>query len=773
MRKIFNLLALLIVTLIYSQKPVLEQGVYRSNVKGQKVMLKVGEDNNYEMSFLYGKYTTQNDTITFKNMTSGESSFKIKINEAPFSSTFKIKILTEYMMYFGSNIYIGTQKDDNTIVEFKSLEEYLGKNASRFRNRQKEINIDVEKTKYLYFVENNYEGKGSTISKFQIDLNANELEITYEPSFNILELKGLIDPETKKLSILEGLNKNPIFTFEKDGTPETKNDLLKPLQVVFEKDWLKNSGFAEPEDTTAFFGEREASQYNFKHTNLKNYQDAIKSIEKTPTKFLVIVVDNSKDGKKSFDQFIKEDEMQLSRVMRRQYNSMSDHFNYYYATDKDKALLDGLKIKDKSSLVFLNSNGEMVYHTNATLKENPELFQVYNSVYDEINKANAKLKLDKITANKKATLPDFKKALFDIVTTKKGYNNDYSDVVADTVAVGVSEDYDTMAVDTTVATVDAVEDYDGDYYHVNDPENLYAFKTSKQVIAQKWKLIVDFYTKNGALDDEFIQICKKELNDSGFTFKLFEEKKQVSDLDFKILDYIFKNYEAILKLNDTAKIQSVDNYEDEYYPKAPNLNTDISVSLSSFFQKQLSNYDKLDNATKNKLVNYYKLFMKLSGYNISDFNTYLQKIDESNPTDKSFYYSEFEDFYQTIISKNSSLIESLDEMYANRKNNYTDWDDFKNSYTRLANTVAWNVVETKVNDKKIIQNAINWSESSLKVDKKNAYYLDTLAQLYYKNNEREKAIVTEQKAIEAIEISNITLINEYKEVLEKMKNGTY
>ena len=463
--------------------------------------------------------------------------------------------------------------------------------------------------------------------------------------------------------------------------------------------------------------------------------------------------------------------LELSRYMQGQYNSQKDHFNYYFTNDKDKMLLDNLKIKDKTSFIFLNSNGEMVYHTKATLKENSELFQVYNSVYDEVYKANAKLKLDKITANKKATLPDFKKAFFDIVNTKKGYNNDYNDVLVDSVAVGVSEDYDTMAVDTTAAVVDYDGDYDGDYYHVNDPENLYVFKTPKEVVAEKWRKIVDYYTKLSAIDEDFIQICKKELTDNGFSFKLFEDKKQVSELDFRILDYLFKNFEAIEKAIEKVTISEEDDYND--YEKVPIATSEISGSLSSFFQKQLINSDKLDETTRNKLIVYYKSFLKLSGYNLSDFDSYMQKIDQSNPTDKSFYFKEFDDFYQTITSKNTSLIETLDEMYSKRKNKYNDWDDFKSTYATLANSVAWKVVENKINDKEIILKAIKWSESSLKIEKKNAYYLDTLGQLYYKNNEREKAIVTEQLAIENIDTSNATLINEYKEVLEKMKNGTY
>jgi len=125
------------------------------------------------------------------------------------------------------------------------------------------------------------------------------------------------------------------------------------------------------------------------------------------------------------------------------------------------------------------------------------------------------------------------------------------------------------------------------------------------------------------------------------------------------------------------------------------------------------------------------------------------------------------------MAKNPSLIETLDEMYMAQKENYADWEDFKGDFSRLANNVAWNVVETKNNDAATIQKAINWSETSLKVDKKNYYFLDTLGQLYYKNHERDKAILTEQMAIDNIEITNKEKIQEYTEVLEKMKNGTY
>mgnify|MGYP006348251857 CR=1 FL=1 len=74
-------------------------------------------------------------------------------------------------------------------------------------------------------------------------------------------------------------------------------------------------------------------------------------------------------------------------------------------------------------------------------------------------------------------------------------------------------------------------------------------------------------------------------------------------------------------------------------------------------------------------------------------------------------------------------------------------------------------------DKTTIQKAIVWSETSLKIAKNVHYYLDTLAQLYYKNGEKTKAISTEEKALELGKDSEYG--EEYKITLEKMKNGSY
>ena len=60
------------------------------------------------------------------------------------------------------------------------------------------------------------------------------------------------------------------------------------------------------------------------------------------------------------------------------------------------------------------------------------------------------------------------------------------------------------------------------------------------------------------------------------------------------------------------------------------------------------------------------------------------------------------------------------------------------------------------------------------IEQNNYFYLDTLAQLYYKNGQHDLGTATEQKAYDLAVVAADTLsIDEFKVVLDKMKNGTY
>lgn len=104
---------------------------------------------------------------------------------------------------------------------------------------------------------------------------------------------------------------------------------------------------------------------------------------------------------------------------------------------------------------------------------------------------------------------------------------------------------------------------------------------------------------------------------------------------------------------------------------------------------------------------------------------------------------------------------------------YNAWSSFKDYHSNLCNNAAWNVV-LKPQNSSFIKDAIKWSEYSLAVTKNNPYYLDTLAQLYYKDGQKEKAIATQTLAVKYTnaDVEEVTA-GEIKETLSKMQNGTY
>jgi hypothetical protein len=771
MKRVFILLLLFIAPFAFSQTPVLEPGVYKANAKGQNIMLRVLEGNNYEMAIFHGKYVVANDTITFLNRDPSTSAFKINVNkEAPFSSTLKIKLNAESLMYTSRNIYIGTQKEDNPVIEYKVLSDFVNKRAYSYSDK-KDFKIDVDKAKYLYFVYASYNSE-AVISKFEIDQNTNEIEVDCEGlSMQNFELTGIINPETKKLSVMEGRKRRDILEFEMDKAEALKTD-VKPLTVVTEKDWKKKNGFAlEPEFDSSYLEKRQKTKETFKHATIKSYAEGIKSIEKTPEKFLVMVADDRKASKKEFDAFIKSEEERMSGPMYNGYDAKKDHFNFYLATDKDKAVISNFKIKDRPALIFLNSEGALIYHTAGTIEEKTNLFDSYYSVYEELQIANTHFKVDKLVNNKKATMADFKKTFLDI--SKSNMASAY-DMAADSTAVEtVVEDVveATAVVDTAAAVY---PDYvNQDYLHVDDPENLYAVKTPKEVIAAKWKLIIDFYTKNNTYDEEFIEMCKKELLNTGFTNKLYGGQNLISEADFKILDYLYKNYSEIIKNEEKAKRGMANEYNNEDYSEYQSNYNSIVTVLGMFFGRRTDESSHLHRSNQVKLIGYYKSFLKISGYRLADFSNYLERVKETNNNDRSAFLKEYEEFFNNVSSRNTSIIESLDEMYAAQKSGFVNWQDFKHNFALLANNVAWAVVETKNHDPNTIQTAIKWSETSLKLVKNEFHYLDTLAQLYYKNNEKEKGIATERLAIDNLNPNDKERITEYNEVLESMKNGTY
>jgi hypothetical protein len=81
------------------------------------------------------------------------------------------------------------------------------------------------------------------------------------------------------------------------------------------------------------------------------------------------------------------------------------------------------------------------------------------------------------------------------------------------------------------------------------------------------------------------------------------------------------------------------------------------------------------------------------------------------------------------------------------------------------------IIEYDGDKTSFMRNAQKWSETSLVIEPNNHYYLDTLANLYFLNGEKDRAIATEKQAIEIVkkESPELDSIAKNEETLEKFK----
>lgn len=753
----------------------IKTGIYKSSAKNGDVLLKINEDKTYEMSFFYGDYVVSKDTILFNSNKINSSFFSVKsIQDAPKSSVLKLKFSDSQVAYYAMTIFLGTQETETSEIQYKKLSDYVVMNPTTFEY-PKDFSVELTKGKYLYLVD--AKNEEASVSKFQISENTNEVSVEYDAySFANLKLKGFIDSATGQLAISDG--KTPLlFSFEKYDEQKKVTEYINPLDVKEEKNWKKIHGFIDESEANyvdSAYPESNKPPYVFKHTIEKSYKEALKATEKAPTKLLVVAFDlKNKDVKTEFDTFVKSNEESLSSYMYDNYLPEYDKFNYYLATEKDKSILDKYKIKSDKELLFFNGQGDLLYHTPATLTDKQyDYFSPYSAINTELEKVNQYAQLDKALSNKNANAKEITEALKKSLKLEGTYNYATDAVIAPPVTqvreVPANETEETAKVVEEAAqaasmAADSVA-VAYDYSLIKDKDNLYSLKSTNQQVQEKWLKVIDYFSAKNVYDKDFVTVAKAELNNSGFSNKLFNNQdKLLKNSDFKLLDYIYKNYQSII-VQDSITQQ---NYDYTYY-ESP-----IGTVLYDVFYKNTNLYDNPEKKQIDKVMDYYEQYLKVSNKDFSVLQNYLNALKDNSSQDSinKKYVDYYESYFNDIIKKDTNIIENLDEAFSSRPtSSYDTWESFKSSFSNLANDVAWHVVE-KSADKATIQKAINWSETSLKISKNVHYYLDTLAQLYYKNGEKTKAISTEEKALELGKDSEYG--EEYKITLEKMKNGSY
>lgn len=750
---------------------LVKAGTYKSEGDNLGVEMKINEDNTYQMIFMSGKLTTKNDSIYFENKFKQDSKFVVnQFENNKNSSAIVVKINSKYVGTYNYPTYIGTQKNDKSVIEYKFFDDYKPQtpDSTEYNDTYEDIVFSIDRVKYMYLVE---EKDGiATSSKYEIKETVSNIDINYSPyAIANINLRGYINDENK-LIITDG--RSPIIFSLKFDDNNTISTFLKPLQTDKDLNFVAPKPKNNPETV---YDDGYGNYFDFKlivHSSLK---DALNTTKKTPNKFLVIAYDpNNKNENEEFKRFIKSQESAVKSYMYEEYQPEYDLYNYYLATSKDKNLFD---TKNKEpQIVVLNANGDKLYNTTGTLSDNQDLFNHYSKLSTKLTKATVYLELDKQVTSKKATILELKNAFTNSLKIESPYIGQ-TDYAIDSVAVAVDEtvEWATEVVDSTAAVAYEYEDYD----KLKDEQNLYTFKTSKEVVNVKWKQVFDHYKKQKSVDEDLVKIIKKEISNDGFTAKLFNERKDfLTDLDFESLDYLLNNYDAIIRLETEEIIDTITTSNYENYDSYSNRN--LNEVLQDVFSQNSSSYIELPSENLSKTLNYFKKFVAISGNKQDVFSSYLYALSNNfeKLKNKNELYSSYETYYNSIIDESKNIFESLDEIYTNSNFSYEnyssrDWNGFKSSFSSLANTVAWSVVENE-KDLELIKKAIKWSETSLKLEKNNGYYLDTLAQLYYKNGQKEIAIKTQKQALEAMkEYQESETYIEMQGVLTRMQNGSY
>ncbi|WP_291088441.1 hypothetical protein [Flavobacterium sp. BFFFF1] len=766
-----RLLLLLLPVMGLAQTKEIKPGRYHSNSAGQDFILKMNEDKTYELVFLHGLYQQQGDTIKLNPEKSQQGAFSvIPVARDKASRYITIKMTNKMSRYFVYNIYIGTQQTESRPAEYKSIKDYM---KSVDFDSEEPILFTIERTKFLYFA--NYGGtdfrpakkKATSISKFEIPDDVSEIDLDYSyGGIDNLDF-SLYRDENNEIVMAAGKSPSPLIFTEESEIVQRETLTAK---VIEDPDFARNAGLITDTDEQMALEEEVVQSYNFKYAVEKTFDEAQKATARSKDKFLVVAFDYDNTKRVAeFEKFVARMETLVSNKMEGEYNAAEDHFNFYPASEKDKNLLvkNKFDLKKPQILVF-NAGGDLIYHSTAKLNTSG-YFGTYNSAYDELARANEYLKFDRVLSNRKSTQAATVKAFKSVSkVASPGNRADYAVPVPTATEVETetyTETYTETVVDTTVVSYSYdEEDYDYTPDVIRDKENLYQLQADPNTTNSKWAQIVSYFKQKNLYDQDFIDVGLAEVYGKGFTRKLFGKGKEApEETDFQFLNYVFVHFEEIRKA------------EAEFHDEIHYQRNDVNFVLDRFFKSIADS--AMDNETsRQKLLQYYRKFVVATGDNVNGLKLYfdfLQAILDEGTSQE--YLDVYGRYYNAVVQPNASIIESLDRVYTNENEatRQLDWTNYKQSFAGTANTVAWYVVEHRLHES-AVKNAIHWSETSLHIEPGNAYYLDTLAQLYYLNGEKERAISKEREAVKAaLLMDDADTKSKYEEVLERMKNGTY
>lgn len=741
-----------------------EKGKYIATTRNEKFKFNLLDGNKFELVMIYGDYQKKGDSLYFGNQIKNKSNFLLTASNSISNvqeNVIKVKIKKDQILYYFSNIYIGTQ-EGKLPVQYKRLEE-LAKDIDS--SEANEFTIEIPRSKFLYLVYENYSGK-SEHTKYALPKNVNEIDLNFtHNNFSDIQLKGYLNKDTNELVVSDLAGREPI-TFKLENTLEEKNqNEIQPLESKSEKNWTyegkesnRDSFVASPaelavdsavtvvdEAATAAVVDYpvESSYESLKIYTSKNLSKSLKDIAKQKKQFLVIIYDpKNKKLQEEFDYFISNQQSESYYYSTTGTDGKKKYpFNYVLAKEKDKKWLDKNKIKESSVIVITDYKGNVLTTIKGNIQDKSYVFSYYGNLRNDLDRHIVFKETNLVLNNKNSKTDELLKAFKQVDQLEYRYPEK-----------------------TRVTSEDFAEKNKVVEYSVPLNSTDYELSTVKwdeAAVNANWRKLIENSIKSNNVNYDLVNLIGREISNKGFTNQIFRKEKSLNETDYLSIDYVLENYHSLQEKTFTTANPSVDVAE-------------VPVKINKILSDALNTnvyYSETLPQKKNDLEVFRKLLRADEYKNIDIAQSYFQLINSLAGTDEleNDYIDDFNAFFETNFGRNKNCIEVLDELYT--YNQSSEWTTFKNTISDMTNNVAWFVVGKSVNSDSI-KKAINWSETSLIMQKNNAYYLDTLAQLYYKNSEKTKAIKTQELAIKYLDmVEDQTIRNDIKETLKKMESG--
>ncbi|WP_278019668.1 hypothetical protein [Flavobacterium ginsengisoli] len=322
--------------------------------------------------------------------------------------------------------------------------------------------------------------------------------------------------------------------------------------------------------------------------------------------------------------------------------------------------------------------------------------------------------------------------------------------------------------------MEAVYEYESEDVLINEKNGtefvMTKTKLDQKEVAQSWKKLIEAHQKDKNVNMQLAETIIKEIKNQGFTKQFFNEERILNDTDFLAIDYLLKHSDEIE--NNRVAYNNTENAIHSF-------GNPVSEVSNALQQNLYASQDGLTGKmNKEKINSVYKKIIESGKGNFDAYRNYFYYLTQVEDQDGSntTYLREFNTYFDATLA-GTSPIEKLDAIFSGLDSSssysYDGWSSFKLYHSDICNNAAWTVV-LKPQNANFLKDAIKWSEYSLVLSKNNPYYLDTLAQLYYKDGQAQKAIETQVLAVKYItsDVDEETA-NQMKEVLTKMSNGTY